>query len=286
MQVIGSVEEMQKTSRALRAEGKRISLVPTMGYLHEGHLSLIRIARENSDAVIVSHYVNPAQFGPGEDFDSYPRDFNRDYELCEREAADIIFRPSSEGMYLPDHSVFVVEDSLSDLLEGAHRAGHFRGVLTIVAKLFNAALPDCAIFGSKDVQQLILIRRMVRDLNFPIEIISGPTVREHDGLALSSRNAYLSEKQRREALVLNRSLMRARELYDKGERDADVIRNTVHETLKEASGSELDYADVVDINSLRPVKHLDQPALVVLAVRFGNTRLIDNTVLAECNIEL
>lgn len=286
MRIIRNITEMQAAARAERAEGKRIGLVPTMGYLHEGHLSLMRLARKQADVLVVSHFVNPAQFGPDEDFSRYPRDFDRDRELCRQESADIIFHPSCEEMYPEGHTMYVTDDALSEVLEGAHRPGHFRGVLTVVAKLFNAVLPDFAVFGRKDVQQLILIRRMARDLNFPVEIVSGPTVRETDDLAMSSRNAYLSESERLEALSLSRALREAERLYEGGERDGGKIRAALHDILNRAEGARVDYAEIVDVHTLRPCDRLTGPALAVLAVHIGNTRLIDNIVLAEGDFSL
>ncbi len=277
---------MQEASRTWRAAGKRIGLVPTMGSLHEGHLSLMRIAREQADVRVVSHFVNPTQFGPDEDFDRYPRNFDRDRDLCREESVDVIFYPSREEMYPEGHSVYVADDRLSAVLEGVHRPGHFRGVLTVVAKLFHAVLPDFAVFGRKDAQQLLLIRRMVRDLNFPVEIVSGPTVREPDGLALSSRNAYLTPRERLEALSLSRALREAKRMYDEGERDANLLRAVLRENLSRAEGARTEYAEIVEVDTLTPPDRLQRPALAVLAVHIGNTRLIDNMVLAEGDFEL
>ncbi|MBU1694019.1 MAG: pantoate--beta-alanine ligase [Verrucomicrobia bacterium] len=279
MQIIRTPEEMQQTALALRREGRRMGFVPTMGFLHEGHLSLIRLARAHSDVVVVSIFVNPTQFGPNEDLDKYPRDFERDEVLCRREGTDILFYPAGGDIYLPGHSVYVVEEALSRGLCGATRPGHFRGVATIVAKLFNIVRPDVAVFGEKDGQQLRVIRRMVRDLNFPVEIVPGPTVREPDGLAMSSRNAYLSSEERRQALCLRRALDRAEQMVRDGERDAGTIRTAMQKVVAEAPAARVDYIEIVDDASLEPIRAIEHPALAAMAVFVGRTRLIDNTVL-------
>jgi len=281
MQRITSVEAMQQHARALQREGKRIGLVPTMGFLHEGHLSLIRRARHEADATVVSLFVNPKQFGPNEDYNRYPRDFARDEQACEAEGADVLFHPSADEMYAPGHSVYVEEVALSRLLEGEHRPGHFQGVLSVVAKLFLAVLPDIAVFGRKDAQQLCLIRKMVRDLNFPVRIIAAPTVREADGLAMSSRNAYLSGAAREQATCLYRALLEARRLYREGQRNADQLRKAMETVVLNAPEAEMDYADIVDADTFTPVTTAHDNALALIAVRFGSTRLIDNMPLQE-----
>lgn len=279
MQIIRTPEEMQQTALALRREGRRIGLVPTMGFLHEGHLSLIRLARARSDVVVVSLFVNPTQFGPNEDLEKYPRDLARDEALCRQAGTDILFYPAAADIYLPGHSVYVVEEKLSRGLCGATRAGHFRGVATVVAKLFNLVQPDVAVFGEKDGQQSRVIRRMVRDLNFPVEIISGPTVREADGLAMSSRNAFLSPEERRQALCLRHTLNRAEQLVREGEREAAKIREAMQKVIAEAPAARVDYIEIVDDATLEPIRTLERPAMAALAVFVGRTRLIDNTVL-------
>jgi len=252
-----------------------------MGFLHEGHLSLIRSALEAADTVVVSIFVNPTQFGPGEDFDCYPRDLERDLKLCEDAGAAIVFRPPPDGVYAPDHSVYVEEERLSKGLCGAGRPGHFRGVTTVVAKLFNIVLPDVAVFGQKDAQQAAVIRRMVRDLDFPVEIVVSPIVREPDGLAMSSRNTYLSDAERQDALWLHRSLREAENLYREGERSAGVLREKISSLLADnAPLVQVEYIEIVDNSSLEAVDHIDKEALVAIAARVGNTRLIDNVVLA------
>lgn len=280
MQIIRSPKEMQDAARALRVQGRKIGLVPTMGFLHEGHLSLIRRIRKSADIVVVSLFVNPTQFGPSEDLAAYPRDFARDEKLCRNEGADILFCPPADEIYLPDHTVYVVEESLSRGLCGASRPGHFRGVCTIVAKLFNLVLPDVAIFGEKDGQQLRVIERMVRDLDFPVTIIRGPTIREPDGLALSSRNTYLKDDERRQALCLRRALDKAESLYAAGERRAAVIVAAMQDVIRPEPLARIDYIEIVDDASLQPVAEIAAPCLVALAVFVGKTRLIDNTRLA------
>lgn len=280
MKVISSPQEMQRVALELRCEKKTVGFVPTMGFLHEGHLSLMRTAREKADVVIASIFVNPTQFGPNEDLDAYPRDFERDEKLCRDEGVDFLFYPTPENMYLPEHSVWVDEESLSGVLCGAARPGHFRGVCTVVAKLLNLTLPDFMVLGEKDAQQLRVLRRMVRDLNIPVEIVPGPTVREKDGLAMSSRNKYLSPAERAEAVCLFQALEKARELYEKGERDEAAIRWAMFAEIEKTSAT-VDYLEVVDDETLRPVQALENPVLIALAVRFSGARLIDNTVLGK-----
>jgi pantoate--beta-alanine ligase len=281
MQIIRTPAEMQETVLKLRAQGRRVGFVPTMGYLHEGHCSLMRLAREHADVLVVSIFVNPTQFGPSEDFSKYPRDFDHDEALCLGEKTDFIFYPSVADMYPPDSSVAVVDEKLSRGLCGAARPGHFRGVCTVVAKLFNIVLPDIAVFGEKDGQQLRIIERMVRDLNFPVRIIRGPTLREPDGLAMSSRNSYLSPEERKQALCLRRALDRAEELYRQGERKADRIVAAMGTVIGHSPAARIDYIEVVDDSSLEAVAAVEKPCMVALAVFVGKTRLIDNTVLGR-----
>jgi pantoate--beta-alanine ligase len=270
---------MQDAALALRAAGRRIGVVPTMGYLHDGHASLIRLARTRADVVIVTLFVNPTQFGPNEDLSRYPRDFERDRALCEAEGADILFAPEPGTVYATDHSVWIDEDRLSRGLCGASRPGHFRGVCTVVAKLFNLTQPHVAVFGEKDAQQLRVIRRMVRDLDIPVEIIAGPTAREPDGLAMSSRNACLSPEERAQAVCLRRALDEATGRLAAGERDAARLRAAMAEVVAGAPLAHADYVEIVDDETLEPVTTIDRPALAALAVFVGRTRLIDNTVL-------
>lgn len=280
MNIIQTPSEMQSFSQTLRREGKTIGFVPTMGFLHDGHLSLMRLAREGCDVLVASIFVNPTQFGPNEDLDAYPRDFERDEALCRDAGVDVLFYPTPENMYLDDHSVWVDEDMLSGVLCGAARPGHFRGVCTVVSKLLNLVLPDIMVLGEKDAQQLRVLRRMVRDLNFPVEICSGATVREADGLAMSSRNKYLTVQERAEAVCLSQSLEMARELYAAGERRADVLKAQIRSVIEKTSGS-VDYVEIVDDDSLQSISEIQRPVLVALAVRFFNARLIDNAVLGK-----
>jgi pantoate--beta-alanine ligase len=258
-----------------------LGLVPTMGYLHEGHLSLIRAARAANERVVVSIFVNPTQFAPGEDLASYPRDEVRDLQLLEREGVDAVFAPSAAEMYPDGFSTWVEVEALTARLEGASRPTHFRGVTTVVLKLLNVGQPACVYFGRKDAQQLAVVRRMVRDLDVPVEVVGMPIVRESDGLALSSRNVYLSPEERRAATVLSRSLRLAEELYAAGERDAAVIRARMSTLIASQPLAAVDYVSVADAESLEELATVGDAALVSLAVRFGRTRLIDNTTLGE-----
>jgi pantoate--beta-alanine ligase len=279
MKIINTPAEMQQVAQTLRRAGKRIGFVPTMGYLHTGHLSLVQIARENADSVVASIFVNPAQFGPNEDLSAYPRDFARDEKLCREAGVDWLFYPTPENVYLSGHSIWIDEESLSGVLCGASRPGHFRGVCTVVAKLLNMVLPDFMVLGEKDAQQLRVLRRMVRDLNFPVEIISGPTVREVDGLAMSSRNKYLTPTERKEAVCLFQSLEIARALFAAGERNAEKIKATMCTVIEKTSG-QIDYIELVDNETLQVVKIIEKQVLVALAVKFSGARLIDNVVLS------
>ncbi len=276
MRVAASVQQMRDLRRAM-AGG--VGLVPTMGYLHEGHLSLVRAARAQDGHVVVSIFVNPTQFGPGEDYERYPRDSERDLSLLRDEGVDAVFMPSVGELYPEGASTFVEVEGLTEVLEGAHRPGHFRGVTTVVAKLFEIVQPARAYFGRKDAQQLLVVRRMARDLRFDVEIAGLPTVREPDGLALSSRNAYLSPEEREAAPVLSRALGRARELFAGGERDAERLREAMRSLIAGEPLARVDYVSVADGETLRELDRLDRPALASLAVRIGATRLIDNTTL-------
>ena len=279
MQVIRTTAEMASWSIQSRKSGKRIGFVPTMGYLHAGHLSLIHLARERSDVVVLSVFVNPAQFLPGEDVDTYPRDFDRDAALCGMAGVAVIFHPAAGEMYAADHSVMINETRLSLGLCGASRPGHFCGVATVVAKLFNIVRPDVAVFGQKDVQQVRIIQRLVRDLNFPLEVVVGPIVREPDGLAMSSRNQYLSPVQRKDALCLRLALDKAESMCAGGERRMEVLRSGMLEVITATPSAVVDYVEIVDDETLAPLARMGRRALVVLAVRIGSTRLLDNTVL-------
>ena len=280
MKIITTPEEMQRAAQALRREGKTIGFVPTMGFLHEGHLSLMRIARERADVLVASIFVNPTQFGPNEDLDAYPRDFERDEALCREVGVDLLFYPSPENMHLSDHSVWVDEESLTGVLCGERRPGHFRGVCTVVAKLLNIVLPDFMVLGDKDAQQLRVLRRMVRDLNFPVDIVPGPTVREADGLAMSSRNKHLSPAERAEAVCLFQGLEKAKELVAEGECDGAVLKCAIRQVIEQTSGV-IDYIELVDNETLKTIDLVGKPVLAALAVRFAGARLIDNAVLEK-----
>jgi pantoate--beta-alanine ligase len=276
MQVVGPIFEI----RALRQQlSGTVGFVPTMGYLHEGHLALIKQARIENSAVIVSIYVNPTQFGPREDFGAYPRDLDRDLELLRGGGTDIVFVPSDDEMYPPEFSSWVDVEKVTERLEGASRPGHFRGVATVVAKLFNIVQPSKAYFGQKDAQQVIVIKRMVSDLNMGIEIIVVPTLRESDGLAMSSRNIYLSPRERQAATILFKALTLARQLREGGEKDAEEIRRQMTSLIQKEPLAQIDYVSIADAETLEELDLLDRPALASLAVRIGKTRLIDNMAL-------
>lgn len=281
MEIITRIPRMMSVARDMRAEGSRIGLVPTMGALHEGHLSLMARAREMCDIVVASVFVNPAQFGPAEDFDRYPRDLARDAELAFTKGVDYIFAPSPEDMYPKDFVTYVTIEGLSEKLEGLSRPGHFRGVTTVVNKLFNITQPNFAFFGRKDAQQVIIIKRMVRDLAMDVEIVVGPIVREEDGLALSSRNLYLSTDERKAATVLRRALEKARTLYNSGERDAARLLAAMQVIIEAEPLGRLDYVAITDTVRLDAVDTISasEPTLISMAVFFGKTRLIDNIVL-------
>ena len=270
---------MRGASRAVRREGKRLALVPTMGALHEGHLSLVRAARAACDVVAASIFVNPTQFGPNEDLAKYPRSFERDCEMLKREGVEFVFAPSVEEMYPAGAVTWVTVEELSGKLDGGSRPGHFRGVTTVVAKLFHIVEPDKAFFGQKDAAQVAIIRRMVRDLNLAVEIVVCPIVREADGLAMSSRNAYLNAEERKRALVLHRSLERVRQLVESGESDAERLVAAGREEVARENAVRLDYFEVVDPDTLDPVVDLSPGALVAVAAYVGATRLIDNLLL-------
>jgi len=263
----------------LRRDGKIIGFVPTMGYLHEGHLSLLRIARQKSDVTVMSIFVNPTQFGPNEDFDRYPRDFARDEKLAEANGCDIVFYPSIEEMYPQPYLTYVNVEKITTGLCGASRPGFFRGVTTVVTKLFNIVKPHLAVFGQKDAQQAIVVRQMVRDLNFDLEIVIAPIVREPDGLAMSSRNTYLSESERKEAVVLYKALMHAKKLIEAGERDAEFLKREMSKIINSAPSARIDYVAIVDAYQLRELLKLEGEVLIALAVWIGNTRLIDNLII-------
>ena len=274
MQVTKTVEETRKQIKQWKKEGKTIGLVPTMGFLHEGHASLIRKCREQNDIVVVSDFVNPTQFGPNEDLEAYPRDFERDSKFCESLGADLIFAPSPEDMYHDPHA-FVSIDTLSETLCGKTRPIHFKGVCTVVTKLFHIVAPDRAYFGEKDAQQLAIIRKMVKDLNFDIEIVGCPIVREEDGLAKSSRNTYLNDKERQAALCLSRAVKTGKEVIYTGA-DAKEVLNPMKAIIEAEPLARIDYVMMVDALTMQPIEKADRDVLVAMAVYIGKTRLIDN----------
>ncbi len=279
METYRTVREMQSYSEKCRAAGGIVGFVPTMGFLHEGHLSLVDAARERCDVVVVSVYVNPTQFGPGEDLDRYPRDFERDLALCESRGVDAVFAPGTEEIYAENASTTVVEEKLSRPLCGKSRPGHFRGVTTIVAKLFNAVLPHIAFFGMKDYQQSLVVRRMARDLNFPVDIVICPIIREKDGLAMSSRNENLSDRERINATSIYSALSDAAAAVRKNrEKSARLVRDEIRGRI-ESGGGRTDYVETVDSETLEPVEDFKDGALIAVAVYFGKTRLIDNIVI-------
>ena len=279
MKTYNTIRDMRAASRAARRTGLRLGLVPTMGALHEGHLSLIRAAKASCQAVAASIFVNPTQFGPNEDLAKYPRPLERDRELLENEGVDLLFAPPVDEMYPNGTPTWVTVEGLSDKLDGRSRPGHFRGVTTIVTKLFHAVEPDAAFFGQKDAAQAAIIRRMVRDLNFPVEIVICPIVREPDGLAMSSRNIYLDLQQRKQALVLQRSLLQVKQMDEAGEYNAARLIVAAKEVFVTEPAVRLDYFEIVDPDSLDPVNDVSKGALVAVAAFVGTTRLIDNILL-------
>lgn len=279
MRICSTIREAREAAGDLRRLGKTLGLVPTMGALHEGHLSLVRAAKAACGAVAVSIFVNPTQFGPTEDLARYPRPFERDRELLDKEGVDLIFAPSAEEMYPHGVVSWVVVEGLSDKLDGRSRPGHFRGVTTVVSKLFHIIEPDVAFFGQKDAAQLTIIRRMARDLNFPVEIRACPIVREPDGLAMSSRNAYLNPDERQRALVLRRSLLQAEFMFQNGEKRSAALSAAGRLLFAQEPAVRLDYFEIVDPDTLDPVETISCPTLVAVAAFVGKTRLIDNTLL-------
>jgi len=279
MRTISSAAEMTALAKEAKRSGKSLGFVPTMGALHAGHLSLVSTGRARTDVLVTSIFVNPTQFGPKEDFSKYPRTLEKDSELLGDAGVDYLFYPAVEEMYPKDASTWVTVEGISERLDGKSRPGHFRGVTTVVSKLFNIVLPDLAFFGQKDAAQVAVIRKMVRDLNFDVQIVVCPTVRERDGLAMSSRNAYLSPEQRQQALVLYRSLMRARLLADKGESDATKLIAAAKQVIAEEPAVRLDYFEIVSSDTLEPAPDISKGALVAVAAYVGQTRLIDNLLL-------
>ena len=283
MEVLSTVSEIQALSLSLQKEGKTIGFVPTMGYLHEGHLSLIDLIRERSDVLILSIFVNPTQFGLGEDLEKYPRDWERDLQLCRERKVDYVFAPNTDEVYLADASTFVSEEGVSSGLCGQARPTHFKGVTTICAKLFNLCRPTYLALGQKDAQQVVVLKRMIRDLHFPIEVVIGPTIREADGLALSSRNSYLNEKQRADALLLNQALEAGKRLVDeKGVRSVDRVKAEVMNILRNGSFIRVNYAEVVDRETMEVEAEIELGrSMLVVAAWVDTIRLIDNMPLDE-----
>ncbi|OIO33132.1 MAG: pantoate--beta-alanine ligase [Candidatus Omnitrophica bacterium CG1_02_40_15] len=281
MKIYRSARSLTKKVCDVKKQGKTIGLVPTMGFLHEGHMSLIRRAREDTDCVMVSIFVNPAQFGPKEDFKKYPRDFKRDFSLCEKENVDIVFAPKVEEMYPENYATYINVEKITDTLCGASRPGHFRGVATVVAKLFNITMPDIAYFGQKDIQQAVVIKKMAEDLNMSVRIKAMPIVREKDGLAMSSRNIYLNLEERMQAQSIYKSLKLAKELFDSGERDSGKIINKMRKVIDKQSEAKIDYIKIVDTKGLKDMKKISDEAFVAAAVWVGKTRLIDNIILRQ-----
>lgn len=278
MRIAETIKDVREQVKAWRKEGLSVGLVPTMGYLHEGHKSLIDKAVEENDRVVVSVFVNPIQFGPSEDLASYPRDLERDGKICEEAGADLVFHPAEGEMYFEDFCTYVDMDDLTKGLCGKSRPTHFRGVCTVVSKLFHIVAPDRAYFGQKDAQQLAVIRRMVRDLNFDLEIVGCPIVREADGLAKSSRNTYLNKEERNAAVILHKGLSEGEKLLRDGEKSAEKIVAAIRSTIESEALARIDYVEVVDWNTLKPVDQIQGEVLAAVAVYIGKTRLIDNFI--------
>jgi len=275
--LIRKIKDMKQITKRLKKEGKTIGFVPTMGYLHEGHISLIRYSKKDNDITVVSIFVNPIQFGKNEDLDRYPRDLERDVEICGKEGVDYVFYPSADEMYPEGFSTYVEVEGITQRLCGTFRSGHFKGVTTVVAKLFNIVQPDKAYFGEKDYQQLKVIQKMVRDLNIDVEVIGCPLIREKDGLALSSRNKYLTPEERKSALSISRALFRAKQMFESGEKDPSKVIDEVKRIISsQPLVKEIQYVEVVDPEELTPKKKLEKGDVVAVAVFVGNTRLIDN----------
>jgi len=279
MKIIHTIKDMQKYSQERKRNGKRIGVVPTMGFLHAGHMSLVEEAKKCSDEVVVTIFVNPTQFAPNEDLESYPRDIERDKRLCEEHGVSALFLPSPDEMYPQDASTWVHEEALTNCLCGASRPSHFRGVTTIVTKLFNAVLPDVAVFGQKDAQQALVLKRMTRDLNFPIEIVIAPIVRESDGLAMSSRNKYLTDAARENALSLSQALFSAKSEISAGCREVKAVRNKIKKQISAAEGK-VDYVDIRCAETLDVITSIEGDTLIAIAAHFGTTRLIDNIIIS------
>ena len=282
MKVLRTVQEIQAFSKAAKDAGKSIGLVPTMGALHEGHLTLMRRARQENDVVIASVFVNPTQFGPNEDFDAYPRRFEEDCKKMETIPVDAVFHPEPKEMYPEGYCTYVnVEGDITKKLCGAQRPGHFRGVATVVTKLMNLSRADRAYFGQKDAQQVVVVKRFVSDLNIPTEVVMVPIVREESGLARSSRNQYLSDTEKEAALVLSRSLRKGKEAFESGEKGVELLKKIVRDEIETEPTAVIDYVDIYSFPALLPIENVSEPALLAIAVKIGKTRLIDNMILGE-----
>lgn len=279
MKTIENISRMSTFVKMMKKEGKSIGFVPTMGYLHEGHMSLVKAAKKHTDVVVMSIFVNPMQFGPKEDFEKYPKDLRHDEVLARDAGVDVIFYPSLKDMYPEGYATYVTVEKLTDTLCGESRPGHFKGVATVVTKLFNIIRPDVAYFGQKDMQQALMIKKMAFDLNMGIDVKIMPIVREKDGLAMSSRNIYLSEPERKDAVILYQSLKQAENLVRQGEKDAKKIIKIIEDMIKQKPGSRIDYIKAVDTKELKDVKVISGEIMIALAVFFGQTRLIDNTII-------
>jgi pantoate--beta-alanine ligase len=281
MKIVRSIPEMKNLSITFQKAGRKVALVPTMGALHDGHISLVKLARKHCEAVVMSLFVNPSQFGPQEDFSQYPRPFEKDCAMAEAAGCDAVFAPEKSSMYPAGYSTFVTVDRLSERLCGASRPGHFRGVATVVLKFINIVSPQVAVFGQKDALQCIIIKRMAEDLNCPVDLVFAPTVRQPDGLAMSSRNTYLTSAERSEAAVLYKGLAAAAAMYGRGERDAARIRSAIADLYGKSSAFATEYVEIVDAATVEPLVNIDRPALVAVAVRTteSKTRLIDNIIL-------
>ncbi len=279
MRIIETVADMKAVIKSQKQAGKSVGLVPTMGYLHQGHISLVKHSTTENDFTVVSIFVNPTQFGPNEDFDKYPRDLEKDMKLAERAGVDIVFAPSVKEIYPEGYKTYISVEGITEIMCGKSRPGHFRGVTTVVAKLFNIVTPNKAYFGQKDAQQVAVIKQMVKDLHMNLEIITCPIIREADGLAMSSRNVYLNSEERKAALVLSQSLFDAQKLVESGERSKEKLYKSIHDHISSESLANIEYIEIVDADTLENINKIEKRMLVALAVRFGNTRLIDNIIL-------
>jgi pantoate--beta-alanine ligase len=281
MKILKKINEVKDEIKRMKKENKIVGFVPTMGYLHKGHISLIKKAKKECDYVVVSIFVNPTQFCPGEDFDRYPRDIERDRKILENERVDLLFYPDTEEMYKKEHKTWVIVDEISEIYEGEFRPGHFKGVCTVVIKLFNIVQPDKAYFGWKDFQQLVIIKKMVDDLNIPVEIIGCPTIREEDGLAASSRNIYLNCEERKKALCLYKALRKIEELIKKEKiYDCKILIEEGEKIIENEKDVELQYLDIVDIQNMRKIEKIEKEVVIIGAIKIGNVRLIDNLIVS------